>query len=190
MDLNCDAVSAGHRVRSLDRPSKLVMRVRFPSPAPPRKPRSQACVSFPVMRLGDPQSGSCYARATRPDAHAPRSPGSGWSSGASSASGRTSRLNVPKHLGDGLVPVAGGVLVDHGRADAGVPEPGHQLLRARAGRGRQRAARVAQVENYCARGIADRRTSRISDGLKTNSRCRRSRRRQVEFPRERVARRR
>ena len=35
-------------------------------------------------------------------------------------------------LGDCLVPVAGDVLVDHRRADAGLPEAGHQLIERRA----------------------------------------------------------
>ncbi len=41
-------------------------------------------------------------------------------------------------LRDGLVAVAGGVLVDHRRARAGVTEPGHQLLESGAGRITQR----------------------------------------------------
>ena len=55
----------------------------------------------------------------------------------------------PERLRDGLVPVAGGVLVDHRCPDAGVPEAGHQLLERRA-RGRREgpagAAQVVEVE--------------------------------------------
>jgi hypothetical protein len=48
-------------------------------------------------------------------------------------------------LRDHLVTVAGGVLVDHRRPDAGVAEPRHQLFKRRARRCRKSAARVSQV---------------------------------------------
>jgi hypothetical protein len=44
---------------------------------------------------------------------------------------------LPEAIGDGLVPVLGGVLVDHRGARAGVAEPGHEFLegQARSARG-------------------------------------------------------
>lgn len=46
---------------------------------------------------------------------------------------------------DGLVTVARGVLIDHGRAGAGMAKPGHQFPEGRAGGGGHGAADVPQV---------------------------------------------
>src|SRR5690242_5533773 len=62
------------------------------------------------------------------DAHASRSPCSGWPESPLPPSPRTSRMMLPSALGDGLVTVHGGVLVDHRGPDAGVPKPGYQFL--------------------------------------------------------------
>ena len=48
-------------------------------------------------------------------------------------------------LRDGLVAVAGRVLVDHGCARAGVAEPDHQFLKGHAGSSGESAAGVSQV---------------------------------------------
>ena len=69
-------------------PSKLVMRVRFPSPAPSRKSRSgQVPAAFNLDRARPRRA----VRATRPPARASRSRRSCWSSWAL----RTSRTNSP-----------------------------------------------------------------------------------------------
>jgi hypothetical protein len=46
---------------------------------------------------------------------------------------------------DSLVAVPGGVLVDERRPRAGVPEPGHQLLKTRASSGGKSASRVPEI---------------------------------------------
>src|SRR5580692_9290569 len=50
-----------------------------------------------------------------------------------------------ERLGDGPVTIPGRVLVDHRRTDAGMAEPGHQLLETRARGRRERAARVPEI---------------------------------------------
>jgi len=66
-------------------------------------------------------------------------------------------------LGDHLIAVPSGVLVDHGRAGAGMTEAGHQFFDRRARRGGKRAARVSQVVKMKAR-YASVRTGRVPYG--------------------------
>ena len=100
-------------------PSKLVMRVRFPSPAPPRKPRSPAQSGPPARSLtthpasAGPQTG----HVTR-ELHftaVPRPAGSHWSPGAAGP-GRRVRWQC-------LVAISGRVLVDRCRTRARMPQP-------------------------------------------------------------------
>jgi hypothetical protein len=57
-------------------------------------------------------------------------------------------------LGDGLITVAGSVLVDHGGARTGVAEPGHQFFEGRASpaaRARPEARPGTRAANLCKR---------------------------------------
>src|SRR5450755_882469 len=104
-------------------PSKLVMPVRSRSPA--LTTASQVRGTWP-RRPDEPEPG--------------RGPQTGHISLAPGFAGQAA-----ERLRDGLVTVAGGMLVDHCSARAGVTEPGHQLLESRAGSSREGAARVSQI---------------------------------------------
>src|SRR5215469_16501305 len=94
-------------------PSKLVMRVRFPSPAPTRNPRS-AWLSSSV-RAGIKTRGPFVVPVLRArPALGPTFP-----------PGRSEQL--AHRRGDRLVPLPGGVLVDQSGTGAGMAHPLHQL---------------------------------------------------------------
>ena len=125
--------------------SKLVMRVRFPSPALWYRPRSghvsrMGLLSAPGARTGFVPH-TCHTRTL-----------SRVTLAAFLPLVRCFRGFLPyladqrsECLRDRPVPVSRGVLVDHRRPNAGVTEPGHQLFEGRAGRGRERAARVPEI---------------------------------------------
>src|SRR5450755_4870987 len=126
------------------KPAKLVMPVRSRSPAPIFQPRSGA-VSLPPVPSSRGTRGPGVPHTCHKDAAScALLPSFGvlrWllHGGARVAHERAERL------GDGLVTIAGGVLVDHRRVDAGVAEPGHQLLERGARRGREGASGVPQI---------------------------------------------
>jgi len=137
-----------------NRSSKLVMRVRFPSSA-----LGVPCwsVAFFGVRNGACLTDSSRPRATR--AFALRFPLLAFSGIRLLVCGVPHVAHErPEGLRDGLVVVAGGVLVNQRRADAGVPEPSHQLLECRARCRRERPARVTQVVEVEI-GIGHRRTA-------------------------------
>ena len=98
-------------------PSKLVMRVRFPSPAPPQQPSSEPprAPKGPPSRHASGLACPLRARCTRAASLPP-----GADEGL--AHGRR----------DGIVPLPGCVLVDHRCPRAGVAHPFHQLAKASA----------------------------------------------------------
>ena len=128
MGLTWEISSAGHDVWTLDRSSKLVMRVRFPSPALLYRPRSghvsrAGLLSTPGARTGFVPH-TCHTRTL-----------SRVTLAAFLLLVRCFRGFLPyladqrsECLRDRPVPVSRGVLVDHRRPNAGVTEPGHQLF--------------------------------------------------------------
>src|SRR5690606_1816223 len=119
-------------------PSKLVMRVRFPSPAP--QPRG------PQHKENPDAVGLCHVPAT--EVRAIPGPLGGAGGLALALPGRR-RLGPADALAQGVrnltIPFRGGVLVDQGSPHAGVSHPVHQLTGAGAGRRRQGVPGVAQV---------------------------------------------
>src|SRR5260370_40254177 len=73
----------------------------------------------------------------------------------SSVAAFMSRLReLAECLGDGLITFAGGVLVNHGGAPAGVAEPGHQFFDGRASASGKGTARVPQAVGVRADSVA------------------------------------
>src|SRR6266702_3376325 len=106
-------------------PSKLAMRVRFPSPAPPRNRRSNSLSYMSAMKRAE--------HGTSDGPHTGHKSRGSRVSGPVAAVGLCLAGEPAECFGDHLITVSGGVLVDHGRADAGVPETGHQFLDRCAG---------------------------------------------------------
>jgi hypothetical protein len=101
---------------------KLTVRVRFPSPAPPQRPSSQAvpAPSWPLrFRRRTP---ACPLRA--------RCPGRQW---------------AIQSRRDGSVPVGCGVQVDARGAGARMSHAGHEIRQRRSGLRSQRVSRVAEI---------------------------------------------
>src|SRR6516162_6762038 len=124
-------------------PSKLVMRVRFPSPAP-----SRFSSSGYLSQVGAMERASRRASVGPRMGH--RSRGS-WVPGLVSRVGLGLAGEPAERLGDHLIAVPGGMLVDHRGAGAGMPKAGHQFFDRRARRGGERAARMSQVMEVQAR---------------------------------------
>jgi hypothetical protein len=117
------------------------MRVRFPSPAPSHKGRSGQ-VPPPSISIGH-SLGAQFVPHTCHTADRSCVPLPAF---LPLILGSADLADQPaERLSDGLVTVLGRVLVDHRRAHAGMAEAGHQLLEGRAGRRRQRAARMSEI---------------------------------------------
>ncbi len=122
-------------------PSKLVMRVRFPSPAPTRNPSSAPRSAF-IGYVYHPSS-DCFVPHTCHTAC--RSPFILRSRGLRRWILVDLTDQAPEGTRDRLIPVPGRMLIDHRRACARMAQTRHQLLHARAGRGRESPANVTQV---------------------------------------------
>ena len=129
---------------------KLIVRVRFSSPAPQSRPGQGRFPSLALITLTLSVDLPGHYRAISPPGRArPPAP-------SSSSSLRLLGLDVGvDRAGDRLVRAARLVLVDHGRALAVVAHPRHQVPQARAAGRRERVARMPQIMKMQALG-ADR----------------------------------
>jgi hypothetical protein len=117
-------------------PSKLVMRVRFPSPAPPQQPSSEPprAPKGPPSRHASGLACPLRARCTRATSFPP---------GADEG--------LAHSRCDGIVSLPGRVLVDHRCPRAGVAHPFHQLAKASARGRRQSVPGMPQIVQVHAR---------------------------------------
>ena len=92
--------------------------------------------------------GRAHGRGTSPEPEPGRGPHTGHMSRIACVLGLTLAGlagQAAECFGDHLITITGGVLVDYGRAGAGVPEPGHQFLEGRARGGGERSPGVPEV---------------------------------------------